>query len=64
MFRIQDSLHTRTGQLHHRIEAIRLALAQTPLTDEVRDVLVEHLRVAEEALELAEAESPSARDTG
>ena len=62
MLETHSSLHTRLGQLHHRVEAIRLALAGTALTDDVRVVLTEHLRTAEEALAAVEAESPISRD--
>ena len=47
------NLLTKIGQLEHRVEAIRLALAETALDDHVRLLLTEHLSVAEDALRLA-----------
>lgn len=46
----QPDLLTKIGQLEHRVESIRMALAATALDDEVRLVLTEHLSVAEDAL--------------
>ena len=44
------NLQTKIGQLEHRVEAIRMALAATASEPEVRLVLTEHLSVAEDAL--------------
>ena len=46
-------LTTRIGLLEHRVEAIRAALEETALRDDVKRVLSQHLTVAEEALKLA-----------
>ena len=43
-------LTTRVGLLEHRVEAIRVALEETALRDDVRRVLQEHLIVAEQSL--------------
>ena len=50
---IERDLLTKAGQLEHRVQAIKLALAGTALAADVRVVLVENLRVAEEALRFA-----------
>lgn len=46
----QPNLLTKIGQLEHRIAAIQMALAATPLDDEVRLLLTEQLSVTEDAL--------------
>ena len=60
----QPDLHTRIGQLHHRAAAIRLALSQATVTDDVRLVLLEHLRLAEEAISFAQGEAGDATSRG
>ena len=62
MIEQHQDLHTRVGQLNHRVEAIRLALAHTTLDEGVRLVLMDHLGAAEEALLAAEAEAPGRRE--
>ena len=53
-------LLTRIGQLEHRVSAIRLALDETALREDVQLVLHEHLDLAEQALELARTEASAA----
>ena len=60
--RVSDipDLTTRIGLLEHRVEAIRAALEETALRDDVRLVLNEHLIAAEEALKHARDRSAAA----
>ena len=60
----QPDLLTKIGQLEHRIAAIQMALAATPLDDEVRLLLTEHLSVAEDALRHARRQETKPRPNG
>ena len=53
-------LLTRVGQLEHRVRAIRLALDETALRENVQVVLREHLELAEQALERARRDAAAA----
>jgi hypothetical protein len=50
---VTQDLTTRIGLLEHRVESIRVALAETALRDDVRLLLTEHLNLAEDALRMA-----------